>query len=88
MALMNFKMEIIMVRTIAVALTVAGLAVSGAAHANSQKSDPRQVTPVAYSGNGTEVSEVIMVNPRTRTMQGTETRTPRPRIWISMGFGF
>jgi hypothetical protein len=87
MALMNFKMEIIMVRTFAVALTIAGLAVSGAAHANSMKSE-RQATPVAYSGGNTEVSEVIMVNPRNRTMQATETRAPKPRIWISMGFGF
>jgi hypothetical protein len=88
MALVNLRMEIVMVRSFAVILTVAGLAVSGtAAYAQPQKSE-RQVTPVAYQSNGTEVAEVIMVNPRNRAAQTTETRTPRPRIYISMGFGF
>lgn len=77
-----------MVRSLAVVLTVAGLAVSGtAAYAQPQKSE-RQVTPVAYQGKSTEVAEVIMVNPRNRTVQATENRAPRPRIYISMGFGF
>lgn len=77
-----------MVRSLAVVLTVAGLAVSGtAAYAQPQK-DERQVTPVAYQGKSTEVAEVIMVNPRNRTAQTTENRAPRPRIYISMGFGF
>jgi ABC-type cobalamin transport system permease subunit len=80
-------MEIVMVRSFAVVLTIAGLAVSGGAQANSLKSD-RKATPVAYQSNGTEVAEVITVNPRSRAVQTSETRAPRPRIYISMGFGF
>ncbi len=74
-----------MVRSLAFALAVAGLAASGTAYADPVKSDPRaQVTPAAYSANGPQVSEVVIINPRVRLVQAYDA--PKPRIWVSMGF--
>jgi len=76
-----------MIRTLAVIMTVGGLALSSAAYADTLKGDARQVTPVTYSGNGTETSEVVIVNPRNRVVPGNYFYAPKPpRIWVSMGF--
>ncbi|HSI00885.1 MAG TPA: hypothetical protein VLA02_09800 [Reyranella sp.] len=75
-----------MIRTLAVALTVGGLALAGAAQAEVVNTNARQATPVAYSTNGAQVSEVVIVNQRAPMMQVNDPNAPKPRIWLSMGF--
>ena len=78
-----------MIRTLAVALTVGGLALSGAAQADVVNNNPRQAAPVTSSApanNGGQVSEVVIVNSRAPMLQVYDPNTPKPRIWISMGF--
>jgi len=75
-----------MIRTLAVALTVGGLVLSTAAQADVVNANPRQATPVASSTNGSQVSEVVIVNPRAPMIQVNDPNAPKPRIWLSMGF--
>lgn len=68
---------------LAVALIVA---VAGAAQAAPPITDARYVVAENQVPPGTNVAEGIFINPK--PAQATEQRTPKPRIWISMGFGF
>ena len=60
------------------------LAAVGAAHAAPPNTDSRYV--VADRQVQTNVAEGIFINPK--PVQATEQRAVKPRIWISMGFGF
>ena len=73
-----------MLRTVIV-VTLAGFAFAGAAQATPLKTDSRQATVTDPANE--QVADAIIIQPRAR-MQATEVRAPRPRIWISMGFGF
>jgi hypothetical protein len=78
----GYSLENLMLRTLAV-LTIAGFAFMGAAQATPLKTESRQAVEPANE----QVADAIIIQPRTR-WQATETRAPKPRIWISMGFGF
>jgi hypothetical protein len=80
----EYSLEKEMLRTLTV-LTIAGFAFMGAAQATPLKTESRQAT-VSDQANE-QVAEAIVIQPRARA-QTTEVRAPKPRIWISMGFGF
>jgi hypothetical protein len=72
-----------MLRTFAL-VTMAGFASVGAAQATPlETTDSRQVT-MADPANK-QVAEAIIIEQRART-QANEVRSPKVRIWVSMGF--
>jgi hypothetical protein len=82
-------MEIFMVRlsTIALALTTVGLAIAPiAAQAAPPITDARYVVADSQT-SGTNVAEGIFID-RNKAVQVSAQRPVKPRIWISMGFGF
>ncbi len=68
---------------LAAALTVAAV---GAAQAAPPVTDARYVVADNRAPDGSNVAEGIFINPK--PAQPTEQRVVKPRIWISMGFGF
>lgn len=71
-------------RTLAL-LTLASFAIAGAAHATPLKNDSRQAVTAA---SDQQIADAIIIEPRARTQVSTEVVRAKPKIWISMGFGF
>jgi len=74
-----------MVRSSAFAIALITGAV-GAAQAAPPVTESRYVVAENQVPPGTNVAEGIFINPK--PVQATQQRPAKPRIWISMGFGF
>jgi hypothetical protein len=72
---------------LAVALIVAAVSIAplGAAQAAPPANDSRYVVADRQASE-TNVAEGIFIVPK--ATQGADQRAAKPRIWISMGFGF